>query len=100
MSAVYPVTGDGKKMSGQDKILAELIRGLKHERDELKLQAHLATMEAREELSKLGDKLDELEHKYEPLKDAVQSSAGDVFDSLKMVGYEIRDGFKRIRDAL
>lgn len=87
-------------MSGQDKIVAELIRGLKHERDALKLQAHLASMEAREELSKLGDKVDELEHQYEPLKNAVQTSADDVLDSLKLVASEIRDGFKRIRDAV
>ncbi|QDS94138.1 hypothetical protein FF011L_29160 [Roseimaritima multifibrata] len=87
-------------MSGQDKIVAELIRGLKHERDALKLQAHLASMEAREELSKLGDKVDELEHEYEPLKNAVQTSADDVLDSLKLVASEIRDGFKRIRDAV
>ena len=87
-------------MSGQNKIVAELIRGLKHERDELKLQAHLASMEAREELSRLGDKLDELDHQYEPLKDAVQTSADDVLDSMKLVAYEIRDGLKRIRDAV
>ncbi|MDA8745144.1 hypothetical protein N9N28_10970 [Rubripirellula amarantea] len=87
-------------MNGQDKIVAELIRGLKHERDELQLQIHLASMEAREELDKLGNRLDELDHEYEPLKDAVQTTADDVLDSLKFVGYEIRDGFKRIRQAL
>lgn len=87
-------------MSGQSKIVAELIRGLKHERDELRLQTHLASMEAREELSRLGDKLDELDHQYEPLKDAAQASADDVWDSLKLVAYEIRDGLKRIRDAM
>lgn len=87
-------------MSGQSKIVAELIRGLKHERDELRLQTHLASMEAREELSRLGDKLDELDHQYEPLKDAAQASVDDVWDSLKLVAYEIRDGLKRIRDAM
>ncbi len=87
-------------MSGQDKIVAELIRGLKHERDELKLQMHLATMEVRDELSELGDKLDALDHQYQPLRDAAESSADDVWESLKFVGYEIRDGLKRIRDAL
>lgn len=87
-------------MSGQDKIVAELIRGLKHERDELKLQSHLVSMEAQEELSRLGGKIDELDHQYEPLKDAVQTSADDVLDSLKLVAYEIRDGLKRIREAV
>ena len=29
-------------MSGRNKAVAELIRGLRHERDELKLQIHLA----------------------------------------------------------
>ena len=88
------------EMNGTGKVTAELIRGLKHERDELKLQMHLASMEAREEFSNLADKLDALDHQYEPLKEAVESSAEDVLDSLKLVGYEIRDGLKRIRDAL
>ncbi|MCM2369493.1 hypothetical protein [Aporhodopirellula aestuarii] len=87
-------------MTGQNKLVAELIRGLKHERDELKLQAHLASMEIREELNRLGDKVDELDHQYEPLKDAVQTSADDVLDSLKLVAYEIRDGLKRIREVM
>jgi hypothetical protein len=87
-------------MSGRDKLVAELIRGLKHERDELKVQMHLASMEVREKLADLDDRLDALDHQYQPLKTAIGTTADDVWDSLKLVGFEIRDGLKRIREAL
>ncbi|QDV23632.1 hypothetical protein Q31a_19350 [Aureliella helgolandensis] len=87
-------------MNGQDKIVAELIRGLKHERDELKLQVHLASMEARDQLNELDDKLDQLDSRYQPLRTAVETSADDVWESMKLVGYEIRDGLKRVRETL
>lgn len=87
-------------MSGQDKIVAELIRGLKHERDELKLQMHLAKKEIQDELQTLDDRLDALNHRYQPLRQAVAESTDDVWESLKLVGNEIRAGFAKIRNSL
>ncbi len=87
-------------MSGQDKIVAELLRGLKHERDELKLQMHLAKKEIQDELQTLDDRLDALNHRYQPLRQAVAESTDDVWESLKLVGDEIRTGFANIRKSL
>ncbi len=87
-------------MTDRNKLVAELIRGLKHERDELKLQMHLAKKEIQDELSQLDDKLDSLDRRYTPLKHAVGESSTEVWDSLKLVGQEIREGFKKVRDAL
>ena len=87
-------------MSGQDKMVAELIRGLKHERDELKLQMHLAKRDLRDDWQILDDKLDALNNRYDPLKQAVAESTDDVWEALKLVGLEIRDGFEKIRKAL
>lgn len=87
-------------MSGQDKILAELIRGLKHERDELKLQMHLAGKELQDEWQKLDDQLNQLNHRYEPLRQAVAESAEGVWASLKLVGDELHAGFAKIRKSL
>lgn len=86
--------------SGQSKLVAELIRGLRHERDELKLQIHLGSKELQQQLQVLDDKLAALNHEYEPLKDAVEQTAANVWDSFLVVGGEIRDGFQRIRKAL
>jgi len=86
-------------MSDRDH-LAELISSLKQQRDELALQIHLGKEEAKEEWDKVTAKLDELTKDYEPLKDAVGETAGNVFDALKLVAGEVEEGFQRIRKAL
>ncbi|QDT12704.1 hypothetical protein [Planctomycetes bacterium K23_9] len=78
----------------------KLIHDLKKERDEIKLQLHLGSMELKEEWQTLNDKLNALSHEYDPLKDAVEETAEDVWDSMKLVGSELWGGFKRIRQAL
>tara|TARA_R110002049_G_scaffold4601_1_gene31646 strand:- start:26533 stop:26802 length:270 start_codon:yes stop_codon:yes gene_type:complete len=78
----------------------KLIHDLKQERDEIKLQLRLGSMELKEEWQTLSDKLNALSHEYDPLKDAVETSAEEVWDSMKLVGSEIWDGFKRIRKSL
>ena len=86
-------------MSEKDR-LAELISSLKQQRDELAVQIHLGKEEAKEELAALTAKLDELTKNYDPLKDAVSETAGNVFDAMKLVAGEIQDGFHRIRKSL
>ena len=87
-------------MSGQEKLLAELIRGLKHERDELKLQMHLAGKELQDEWQKLDDRLNDLNHRYEPLRRAVAETAEGVWASLRLIGDELQAGFAKIRQSL
>ena len=82
------------------KIVADLIHELKQERDELKLKVHLGKKELQVEWQELDDKLDALNHRYDPLKHAVGETAEDVWDSLKLVGCEILEGFHRIRKSL
>ncbi|TWU39931.1 hypothetical protein Q31b_32470 [Novipirellula aureliae] len=87
-------------MSSQDKLVAELVRGLKHERDELQLQIHLASKELRDKWDALDRKLDSLDERYTPLKGATRETADDVYDSLKLLASEISAGFDRIRKSL
>lgn len=56
----------------------ELITSLKQQRDELSVQIYLAGMEARDEWNRMDQKLRELCSRYEPLKVAVDETAGDV----------------------
>lgn len=88
-------------MTKEDKsFMTELIGDLKQQRDELRLKIHLGGEELREELDKLDDKLSQLNHRFEPVKEAVGETAEDVWESLKLVGGELKDGFNRIRKAL
>ena len=86
-------------MNERDR-LAELISSLKQQRDELALKIHLGKKEAKDEWDRINAKLDELTKDYEPLKDAVEESAGKVFDAMKTVAGEVQDGFQRIRKSL
>ena len=68
--------------------------------DELKLKMHLAEMEAREEYDRLSGKLDELTVQYDPIKNAVAESAGNVVSALALAAGEMKSGFQRVRKAL
>ena len=80
--------------------MSELISDLKQQRDHLRLKIHLGGVELKDEFEKLDDKLSQLNHRFDPLKDAVGETAEDCWDSLKLVGSEIKDGFNRIRKSL
>ena len=87
-------------MSEQKNALDELISSLKQERDELKLKAHLAGMEGKEEYDRLSGKIDELTEHYEPVKNAVQESADNVLSAFMLAAGEMKNGFHRIRKAI
>jgi len=88
------MTEDNKTMVG------ELISDLKRQRDQIRVQIHLGSEELKDEWDKLDDKLAQLNHRFDPLKDAVEDSAEDVWESLKLVAGEVKDGFSRIRKSL
>ncbi|MFN3194065.1 MAG: hypothetical protein ACE361_26390 [Aureliella sp.] len=81
---------------GVDKLLYEL----KRERDELRLQLHLGSMEAREQWGEISEKVNQLTEQFEPVKDAIEESASDVLESIQSVGTELLNGLRRVRDSL
>jgi chromosome segregation ATPase len=87
-------------MSKEKSHLAELISGLKRQRDELALKIHLGKADAKEEWNKVTRKLDELTREYEPLKDAVGETAENLLAGLKLMTEEVQKGFNRIRKSL
>ena len=87
-------------MSEESHRIQELIGTLKQQRDELSVKMHLAGMELRNEWNHLDTKLSKLCSKYDPVKDAVSETSDEVWESLKLLGSEIGEGFKRIGAAL
>lgn len=83
----------------QDRI-HKLVDDLKRQRDELRLQMHLASMELRNEWDKVDGKLADLTRRTEPVREAVGESAEEVWEAVKLLGTEIKEGFDRIRKAL
>ena len=57
--------------------LLEMISALKQQRDELALKVHLGKKEAQDEWKELTAKLDELNAKLEPVKDAAQETGSN-----------------------
>ena len=87
-------------MSEQRSALDEVIAKLKQERDELQVQMHLASMDAKDDYERISGKVDELSQQYEPVKDAVEESAENVFAALGLVADELKAGFRRVRKSI
>ena len=82
------------------RLLSNMLDDLRAERDELSLQIHLGKQEAKSEWQVLSRKLDDLNHRYEPTKDAARESGEGVWNAMRLVADEIKDGFHRIRESL
>lgn len=83
----------------RDRIHA-LINSLKQQRDELAVRMHLAGAEAKQEWSRLDDKVNQLANRFDPLKRAIGETTDDVWIALNLLGEELQHGFQRIRKSL
>ena len=77
-----------------------LFKELQNERDQIKLQAHLLTMDTKEEWNELEQKYEQFKTKTSTLAEVPEDSAGEVAEAIKLVGEELREGYKRIRNSL
>jgi hypothetical protein len=73
-----------------------MLNELKQERDELRVRLHLAKLESSEEWQKLEAKLGKFESKAKGLGDATADASREMGAAVKLLGEEIRDGFKKI----
>lgn len=78
----------------------EIITELKQDRDELRLKYELAKLEANAEWIRAEEKLLKLEAKARELGNATAESSQDVAAAAKLLGEEIRDGFRNITKHL
>ncbi len=83
-------------MSDIKTSIDEMIENLKQERDELQVKLHLAKLDVSEEWEKLEKKLAKLESKARELGGATVEASKDIGAATKLLGEEIRDGFKKI----
>jgi len=87
-------------MSHQLYDIDSIIESLKQQKDEVRLQIHLAGAEARDEWSELEKKLEELKGKTEALRKEAGEASEDVIEATKLVADEIKHGFERIRKLM
>jgi hypothetical protein len=86
-------------MSDTKNKIEEIISTLKQQRDELDLQMHLGAAEAKEEFDEAMQKLNKMGRDFEPVKDATEESAENVYASLKLVGEEVKASFNRVKNS-
>ncbi len=86
-------------MSNKDDF-DEVIGKLKAQRDELKVQMHLAKAELREEFDDLERKWEHIEGRLEKAGHEAKESAEDVGAALSTVADEIGSAYQRIKKAL
>jgi hypothetical protein len=78
-------------------IWKQLVADLERERDELRMEAHLANAEARDCLHEAERKLEDLRQRGHRLSGTAQHAAGDIEAAGKALTAEIRKGFARVR---
>ncbi len=73
----------------------DLVEELARKRDELRVQMHLASMEAKQEW-------EELEHKWKRFASSarLEETAEGVEQSLDLLGAELAKGYKKLKESL
>lgn len=78
------------------KELENITDKIKHQRDELQVQMHLASLEAKDEWNKAEEKWDEFMQKAAEIKDDTQETTEELVTATKVIGEEISEAYQRI----
>ncbi len=87
-------------MSDLDDKVEKLLQKLKTERDELRVQLHLLTAEARDEWEEVEKRWVHVESRMKRVGDAAADAGEDVAAAGKQLAEEIGDAYQRIRKSL
>ena len=82
------------------KLLEETKKEMEQLKDEIKLQAHLGKVEAREEFEKLEKKFDQIVAKAKPFAVEAEKTAENTGTALKIAAEELMAGIKKIRKLI
>lgn len=80
--------------------IEELVSDLQQQRDELRVQMHLAKTEAKEEWENIERKWHSVESRFDDLREEASDSAGDIGAALGLLAEEIEKAYKRLRKQL
>lgn len=82
--------------------IEETLDDLKQKREELAVQIKLGSMEARDEWEELEEKMQEMESKWHQFQQEAElgETAQGVGTAIKLLGAELKNGYKRLKDAL
>jgi len=87
-------------MAEEKSALNQVVQDLKQMRDELEVQLHLASADARDEFAELEKKWEQLRAKAEVVGDVAGEAADSVGDAVNLVADELKKGYQRIKGML
>ena len=73
---------------------------LKKQRDEIEVQIHLASMDAKEEWHKAEKKWGQFVDTLGIITDETKETSSEIFQATKIIGDELKEAYKRISDRL
>jgi hypothetical protein len=80
--------------------LKVILNALKTQREELILQMHLASVEAKDEWEKLEKKWSTFSLKAEKVLGEIKEASQDVEDDLKMLGDDLKEHYSHIKETI
>ena len=87
-------------MSEEKNALDAVIQDLKQMRDELEVQLHLASADARDEFAELEKKWEQLRARADVVGHAAEEAADNVGGAVSLVAEELKRGYQRIKNLL
>lgn len=78
----------------------KLVEKLKSERDNLNLKAHLASMDAKDELKEAEEKWNQVKEKAAEIADDAVETSEEYIAKAKIIGEELKEIYKRITQRL
>ncbi len=87
-------------MSDLDDKMEDILKKLKTERDELRLQMHLLKAEAKDELEDVEKHWEKLESRMKRVGESAADSGEDIGAAGKQLAEEIGNAYRRIRKSL
>ncbi|MGD9826149.1 hypothetical protein [Desulfobacter sp.] len=82
------------------KLFEDVKKDMEQLKDEIRLQAHLGKVEARQEFEKLEKKFDDIVARVKPFTDEVEKTAEKTGAALKIAAEELMVGMDRIRKLI
>ena len=73
---------------------------LKQQRDEIQLQLHLASLEAKQEWEKSEQKWDQFINKLSDISDETKETTDEFIHATKIIGDELKSTYTRISERL
>ena len=78
----------------------ELSNVLKQQRDEIEVQIHLASMEAKDEWQKAEQNWDQFINKLGVITDDTKETSAELIQTTKIIGDELKNTYARISERL